>query len=107
MIYESKFNKSASGFASPTYVPVFGYKLWAAYRFLKGDWVLINAAMHTTEVCTFTINWNDKIKVGMKVFYNDELYNITRIDDFEGYKKDIKLHCERVLNWKKDDFMIL
>ena len=48
-----------------------------------------------TEKVLFQINWRDDITTTHVVRYDGVLYDITRIDDYEGRKEDLKLYCAR------------
>ena len=41
----------------------------------------------------FQINYRTDLTTVNVVRYNGTLYNITRIDTFEGYKEDLTLYC--------------
>ena len=52
-------------------------------------------AEHMQEEVLFTINWRNDVTTAHVIRYNDVLWNITRVDTFEGYKEDISLYCNR------------
>lgn len=68
-------------------------KIWTYYRhgggnasYKNSNGVLIYddaAAIFMTNKCPINIGWT--------IVYNHKIYEITRIDDFEGYKEDIKI----------------
>ena len=43
----------------------------------------------------FQVNYHTDLTTANVIRYNGRLYNITRIDTFEGYKQDLKLYCKR------------
>lgn len=43
----------------------------------------------------FTINYRTDITTAHVVRYKGVLYDITRVDTFEGYKEDLTLYCSR------------
>lgn len=43
----------------------------------------------------FTINYRKDLTTAHVVRYRGVLYDITRIDTFEGYKEDLTLYCSR------------
>ena len=47
------------------------------------------------EEVLFTVNYNPEITNTHVIRYNGVLYDITRVDTFEGYKEDITLYCCR------------
>ena len=48
----------------------------------------------TKEEVPFTINWRNDVTTAHVIGYNGVLWNITRVDTFEGYKGDISLYCK-------------
>jgi len=52
-------------------------------------------AVQQAEEMFFTINWRNDLNLVTMCFirYNEKLNNITRVDTFEGYKKDLKLYA--------------
>lgn len=50
--------------------------------------------MNATEDVVFTVNYRTDIDTDMLVEYAGEYYQITRIDNHEGYKTDIDLYCK-------------
>jgi SPP1 family predicted phage head-tail adaptor len=69
-------------------------KLWAYYRHLSGNEIFAAAQVAHIEEVLFVINWRNDVKPGQKILYNNNEYEITRVDDFEGYKKDLKLYAK-------------
>lgn len=67
--------------------------LWAYFRQLFGKEIYANAATVTTEQVLFTINWRPDITTAHVVRFRGVLYDITRVDVFEGYKGDITLYA--------------
>ena len=47
------------------------------------------------EECLFQINYRADINTTHVIRYKGFLYDITRVDDFEGYKADLTLYCIR------------
>ncbi len=50
-------------------------------------------AEHMQEEVLFTINWRSDVTTAHVIRYNGVLWNITRVDTFEGYKGAISLYC--------------
>ena len=69
-------------------------KLWAYYRQLSGKEFFAAATVNAEENVLFTVNYRTDIETDMIVEYAGEYYQITRIDDHEGYKTDIDLYCK-------------
>ena len=53
------------------------------------------AATNYKEEVLFTVNYNPEITNTHVIRYKGVLYDITRVDTFEGYKEDITLYCKR------------
>jgi len=68
--------------------------IWAYFRQLSGNEYYAAASTQTTEEVVFTINWRNDITTRVQVKFKGKLYDITRIDPFEGYKSDINLYCK-------------
>jgi len=86
--------------AQEQWTPLIDTRTWANYRSLSGNEIFAaRQAQFTEEVC-FTVNWNKAVEPGMHIIYNDKVYEITRVDDFEGYKKDMRLMCRLAKNPK-------
>lgn len=73
-----------------------GENIWAYYRHASANEFY---AAHTTNIkveAIFEIAYRDDIDTYCKIKYKNELYKITQIDDFEGYKKHLKIHACKV-----------
>lgn len=68
--------------------------VWAYFRQLSGD-EIYRVTTQTEETVLFRINYRDDITTENVIRYKDTLYNITRIDVYEGYKGDLTLYCKR------------
>lgn len=82
------------GFAQTTLQPV-GAPVWAYFRQLSGKEVFAAATTNYKEEVLFTINYRKDITTAHVVRYKGVLYDITRVDTFEGYKEDLTLYCSR------------
>ena len=80
------------GFAQTTLEPICP-PLWAYFRQLSGKEVFAAATTNYKEEVLFQINYRTDLTTANMVRYNGTLYNITRIDTFEGYKEDLTLYC--------------
>ena len=47
------------------------------------------------ETVLFQISYRADITTAHVIRYKDDLYDITRVDVFEGYKGDMTLYCKR------------
>ena len=69
--------------------------VWAYFRQLSGNEVFAVATNNYKEDVLFTINYRTDITTANLIRYKGVLYDITRIDTFEGYKEDLTLYCSR------------
>ena len=75
-----------------------GENIWAYYRHASGSEFFAAAQTNHKLEVVFIINWRDDLDpTDVKVRYKGELYDITRIDDFEGYKNDIKIYASKLV----------
>lgn len=86
------------GFASYVWQPVHSGRLWAYYRQLSGSEFFASATVNETEEVLFVVNYRTGITTDMLVEYKGQYYEITRIDDFEGYKDDLNVYCKLAQN---------
>ena len=56
-------------------------------------YVFAAATVNYKEEVLFQIGYRASLTTANMVRYNGTLYNITRIDIFEGYKEDLTLYC--------------
>ena len=68
--------------------------VWAYFRQLSGD-EIYRVTTQTEETVMFRINYRDDITTSHVIKYKDTLYNITRVDVYEGYKRDLTLYCKK------------
>lgn len=86
--------RDSEGFTTTTLQPV-GVPVWAYFRQLSGKEVFAAATTNYKEEVLFTVNYRTDITPAHVVRYRGVLYDITRIDTFEGYKEDLTLYCSR------------
>lgn len=73
-----------------------GENIWAYYRQASAE-EFYDAGLAGYKVeAIFEINWRDDIKNYMLIRYKGKDYNITRIDDFEGYKENLTIYAYKV-----------
>lgn len=85
------------GFPIEAIVPIpNGANIWAYYRHATGKEFYQASQVNAKEEVIFVINYRSDIDTTMQIEYKSELYNITRIDDFEGYKEDLKIYAYKV-----------
>ena len=70
--------------------------IWAYYRQISGSEFFAAATSNTKVEAIFEINWRNDIDTTMVIEYKGEKYGITRIDDYEGYKNDLKIYAYKV-----------
>jgi len=92
-ILQPSTGKDADGFGTEMLTPI-APPLWAYFRQLSGKEIYANATTIATEQVLFTINHRPDITTRHVVRYRGALYNITRVDVFEGYRGDIMLYCK-------------
>lgn len=76
--------------------------LWAYYKQDNGSSTLTTSmtlkVYDTTERAVFVINRRPELRAEqlskLKLVFNGRVYDIDRIDDYEGYKEDYKLICK-------------
>ena len=68
-----------------------GDNIWAYYRQSSGSEFFAAAAVQAKIDAVFEINWRDDLTTDMLVEFRGKRYDITRIDDFEGYKNTLTI----------------
>ena len=82
------------GYSIETLTPI-SPPIWAYFRQLSGKEVYAAMSVQATEEVQFVINWRDDITTRHIIRYKGVLYDITRVDTFEGYKNDLTLYAKR------------
>lgn len=82
----------SEGFSETMLQPIDG-PLWVYFRQLSGKEVFAAATVNYKEEVLFQVNYRTDLTTANVIRYNGKLYNITRIDTFEGYKQDLTLYC--------------
>lgn len=78
------------------YYPIHPGKVWAYYRQLSGQESHTAGLAGFKEDLLFVVNWRGDIYMGMFIKYNNKVYEITRVDNYEGYKNDLALYCTKM-----------
>jgi SPP1 family predicted phage head-tail adaptor len=65
--------------------------VWAYYRQLSQKEIFASMTINVDEEVLFVINRRTDISTENVIRFRGHLYNITRIDDFEGYIEDLKV----------------
>lgn len=68
--------------------------VWAYFRQLSGN-EIYRVTTQTMEEVMFIINHRTDITTENVIRYKGILYNIVRVDVFEGYKGDLTIYCKR------------
>ena len=85
---------SGSGFYAET-LTLTGLPVWAYFRHLSGKEIFAASAFNSVEEVLFIINYRSDINTRHVIRFRGALYDITRVDTFEGYKRDLSLYCKR------------
>ena len=70
-----------------------GENIWAYVRHTSGREYYAAKQVQAEEEVLFEINWRDDITPKNWIVYKGKEYNITRIDDFEGYKDTLRIYA--------------
>lgn len=97
------------GFDLKAYMPIHPHdSVWAYFKQLSASLFYASNTTAIKEECLFRINWTDAILSNYAndyfVYYDGMLFQCTRVDPFEGYKRDLVLYCK--LTTDKIDTMI-
>ena len=95
MIYELVDVSEPGEMPTTEYRPLLAAGHWAYFRQLSSEELYINNATNTQEEVIFYVNWRNDLKAGQIIQFQDDFYQVTRIDAFEGYKDDLKLYAKK------------
>lgn len=87
------------GFQTAGYMPIHPQdSLWAYFKQLSASLLYASNTTTIKEECLFRINYTDAVLVNhasdYRVYYDGLLYQVTRVDPYEGYKRDLALYCK-------------
>ena len=87
------------GFQTAGYMPIHPQdSLLAYFKQLSASLLYASNTTNVKEECLFRINWTDAILTNHAsdywVYYDGLLYQVTRVDPYEGYKRDLALYCK-------------
>lgn len=99
IIYKKVTYKDA-GFQTTAYMPIHEQEsIWAYFKQLSASLLYASSTTTTKEECLFRINWLDYLRTAypsdLTIGYRGILYQITRIDPFEDYTRDMVLYGSR------------
>ena len=92
-ILQPTMPKDASGFSTEILTPI-APPLWAYFRQLSGKEIHAAMSVHAVEEVQFTVNWRNDITTRHIIRFRGVDYDITRVDTFEGYKRDLVLYAK-------------
>lgn len=69
--------------------------IWAYYRQVSGNEFFSALTANTKVDALFNIAYRKDIDTTCKIRFRGKLYDITRIDDYEGYKKTLTIYATR------------
>jgi len=71
--------------------------IWAYYRQLSGTEIYANSNTieDIIEDALFITNYYQDITPKDYIIFRGDIYDIKRIDDFEGYKTDLKIYAKK------------
>ena len=84
--------RDEEGFTTTTLEPV--ATVWAYFRQLSGKEIETGISTKTNETVLFQIGYRADIKTTHVIRYKGVLYDITRVDVFEGYKSDLTIYAK-------------
>lgn len=98
VIYK-KVTYKQNGFQQTGYMPIHSQpSLWAYFKQLSAQLTYLNNSTQNKEECLFRINWLDYVRNAypsdLAIGYNGLVYNVTRVDPYEDYKRDLVLYAK-------------
>ena len=99
VIYKKGEFTDADGFQTEGFMPVHPQpSLWAYFKQLSAQLTYLNDSTQNKEECLFRINWLDYVRKAnaseLAIGYNGLVYDITRVDPYEDYKRDLVLYAK-------------
>lgn len=87
------------GFDLKAYMPIHPQdSVWAYFKQLSASLLYASNTTTIKEECLFRINYTDAILQNHAndyfVYYDGMLFQCTRVDPYEGYKRDLVLYCK-------------
>lgn len=104
VIYKKGEFTDEDGFQTDGYMPIHPQpSLWAYFKQLSATLTYLNDSTQSKEECLFRINWLDYVRnvnpSNLAIGYNGLVYNVTRVDPYEDYKRDLVLYAKN--NYEK------
>jgi len=98
IIYRAEHTKDKEGFSTAKYIPIHAGRLWAYVRQLSASEFYAAKAVQNSEEMLFVVNWREDVAADCFIGYKGVMYNVTRVDTFEGYKEDLKVYAAKLLS---------
>lgn len=87
------------------YVKIHDGKLWAHYRQTSANEYFRAMSYQYVEESIFTVNWRKDIDPRTDVIlYNHHIYDINRVDDYEGYKNDLRISAKFAASQRMESY---
>lgn len=104
VIYKKGEFTDEDGFQTEGYMPIHPQaSIWAYFKQLSATLTYLNDSTQSKEECLFRINWLDYVRnvnpSNLAIGYNGLVYNVTRVDPYEDYKRDLVLYAKN--NYEK------
>lgn len=71
-----------------------GENIWAYYRQASAEEFFGAATTNYKVEAIFEISWRNDLHNSMTILFRGKEYSITRIDDFEGHKENLKIYAK-------------
>lgn len=99
VIYKKGMFTDEDGFQTEGFMPVHAQpSVWAYFKQLSATLTYLNESTQSHEECLFRINWNDYVRTvnpaNLAIGYNGLVYDVTRVDPYEDYKRDLVLYAK-------------
>lgn len=99
VIYKKGEFTDEDGFQTEGFMPVHPQpSLWAYFKQLSATLTYLNDSTQSKEECLFRINWLDYVRKAnaseLAIGYNGLVYDVTRVDPYEDYKRDLVLYAK-------------
>lgn len=99
VIYKQVTKEDEAGFQTRGYMPIHEQpSLWAYFKQLSADLIYKSNTTRDSEECLFRINWNKYVRNSyasdLSIGYNGLIYDVTRIDPYEDYTRDLVLYAK-------------
>lgn len=99
VIYKKGMFTDEDGFQTEGFMPVHEQpSVWAYFKQLSATLTYLNESTQSHEECLFRINWNDYVRTvnpaNLAIGYNGLVYDVTRVDPYEDYKRDLVLYAK-------------